>query len=199
MGKDELSKRGTWQDVGGAKATRAEHSFYRVFQKLFQETSFTIISRPNELKNIYIDIPLTKETLSKIYNPPEQIEKHGIAPDYAIKNSDSGKILYVEVKRQDGWVEGKTRSAGRGNAHERCCKYFTPGLLKILRSKSGITKSALPFWVVFQGDITRDPCRVREITCWFGKFSHHYFFWRNIKDPTPLTNHFEQNLKHLLY
>ncbi len=142
--------------VSGAKATHAEHSFYRVFQRVFKKTSFTIISRPNELKNIYIDIPLTKETLSKIYNPPEQIEKHGIAPDYAIKNSDSGKILYVKVKRQDGWVEGKTRSAGRGNAHERCCKYFTPGLLKILRSKSGITKNALPFWVVFQGDITRD-------------------------------------------
>jgi len=41
--------------------------------------------------------------------------KHGIVPDYAIDNIKTKKTLYIEVKRQDGWVEGKSRSAGRGN------------------------------------------------------------------------------------
>lgn len=100
--------------------------------------------------------------------------------------------IYVEVKRQDGWVEGGKRSDGRGNAHERSSKYFTPGLLKILREKSKITEPNLPFWTVFQGDITRDPCRVREITLWFDSFKANYFFWRDTNNADTLINHFEE-------
>ena len=199
MGKDELSGRGVWQDVGGEKATKAEHSFFGAFQKALAGTPFKVISNPKEFQQIYVDVFLSDETLSEIFTPDKPIETHGIMPDYKIVNSDTRKTIYVEVKRQDEWVEGKSRSAGRGNAHERSYKYFTPGLLKILRRKSRIKKPDLPFWVVFQGDITRDPCRVREITCWFDKFPNHYFFWRDTRDPQPLIDHFEQKLKHLLY
>ena len=108
------------------------------------------------------------------------------------------KTLYVEVKRQDGWVEGGKRSDGRGNAHERSCKFFTPGLLKILRKKSRIEAPHLPFWTVFQGDITRDPCRVREITCWYEGFEAHFFFWRQAPNPELLFEHFETHLAPLL-
>lgn len=45
-------------------------------------------------------------------------------------NVETGKILFGEIKRQDGWVENKLPSAGIGNAHERLCKLFSPGLLK---------------------------------------------------------------------
>ena len=145
MGTHELRKRDIWQDISGAKATAAEHSFFNVFQTVFSGTSFRIRSNPQEFKTIYVNYPLSNETMSQIYNPPAPVKKHGITPDYAIEHIDSGKILYVEVKRQDGWVEGKPRSAGRGNAHERSCKYFTPGLLKILREKGKIHESALPF------------------------------------------------------
>ena len=199
MGTNELRKRDIWQDISGAKATAAEFSFFKVFRTVFLGTNFRIRSRPKELNTIYVNYPLSNKTISKIYNPPTPIKKHGIAPDYAIEHIESGKILYVEIKRQDGWIEGKPRSAGRGNAHERFCKYFTPGLLKILRKKGKVHKSALPFWTVFQGDITRDPCRVREITCWFDKYPHHFFFWYNTQDPIPLIEHFDHNLKHLLY
>lgn len=140
MGKNELSRRNIWQDIGGGKAAQAEYSFFHVFQTVFEKTRFTITAKPKELKAIYVEVPLSGKTISEIYNPPEQIRKHGIAPDYAITNSETGKTLYVEVKRQDGWVEGKSRSAGRGNAHERCCKYFAPGLLKILRKKAASQK-----------------------------------------------------------
>ncbi|WP_418903389.1 MunI family type II restriction endonuclease [[Ruminococcus] torques] len=59
---------------------------------------------------------------------------------------------------------GKKPSAGRGNAHERMCKLFTPGLIKAYRQIGGITDpDILPFWVVLEGDITRDPKRNREI------------------------------------
>lgn len=136
--------------------------------------------------------------MSEIYTPGIEIKKHGISPDYVIVNNKTKKRLYVEVKRQDGWVEGKKRSAGRGNAHERSCKYFTPGLLKILREKGKIGDDVLPFWIVFQGDITRDPCRVREITCWFDEHSAHFFMWRNSADSASLIKHFNKKLKHLL-
>ena len=198
MGTNELRKRDVWQDIGGARATAAARSFFSVFQNSFQGTNFRIRANPQEFRTVYVHYPLSDETLSEIYTPSAPIKRHGIAPDYAIEHIESGKALYVEVKRQDGWVEGKPRSAGRGNAHERCCRYFTPGLLKILREKGKIHESALPFWAVFQGDITRDPCRVREITCWFDIYANHCFFWRDIKDPTQLIEHFDQNLKHLL-
>lgn len=199
MGKDGLSKRDNWQTASGKKAKRAELSFLETFVQHLDKTDFIIRSRPPELSRIYVNIPLSKQVLTEIYTPPKKVKRHGINPDYAIENTKTGKTLYIEVKRQDGWVEGKKRSDGRGNAHERLCKYFTTGLLKILHEKSGINNKHLPFWVIFQGDITRDPCRVREITSWFDVHSDHMFFWRDTNNPTPLLSHFDLRLKHLLY
>ncbi len=199
MGKDELKKRNMWQDASGHKATTAEKLFYASFNEHFENTNFKIRSNPNEFNSIYVDFPLEEKVLNEIYQPNEPIKKHGIIPDFAIENTVSKKTLYVEIKRQDGWVENKSRSAGRGNAHERLCKYFTPGLLKIIRKSSNIHEKHLPFWTVFVGDITRDPCRVREITCWFDIYSDHFFFWRDVKNVQNLVNHFDDNLKPLLY
>ena len=199
MGSKELRVRETWQDYSGANAGVAEKSFYEVFKELFKGTNFRIRPKPQEFKNIYLNVNLDKDVLKQIYNvPKEKIKKHGIVPDYAIDNIDTKKVIYVEVKRQDGWVEGKPRKAGRGNAHERSNKFFTPGLLDELRKKGNLGEKVLPFWVVFQGDITRDPCRVREITLWYNKHSAHFFMWRNQKDITPLIDHFNKHIKPLL-
>jgi hypothetical protein len=77
-------------------------------------------------------------------------------------------------------------------------KFFTPGLLRILREHGRLGEDVLPFWTVFQGDITRDPCRVREVALWFDKYAAHFFMWRNQKDPMPLLKHFDAYLKRLL-
>ncbi|MCZ0932550.1 MAG: MunI family type II restriction endonuclease, partial [Oligoflexia bacterium] len=156
MGKKELRKREKWQDSSGEKAGVAEKTFYEVFLKAFKGSNLRIRSKPKEFKNIYSNIKLSKKVLSDIYNPDREWI-HGVHPDFAIDNIKTKKTLYVEVKRQDGWIEGKHPSAGRGNAHERSCKFFTPGLLKILRKQSKLGNNVLPFWVVFQGDIARDP------------------------------------------
>ncbi len=199
MGTKELRKRDKWQDYSGINAGVAEKSFYEVFKELFKGTNFRIRPKPQEFKNIYLHVKLDKDVLKQIYNvPKEKIKKHGIAPDYAIDNLDTKKTIYIEVKRQDGWVEGKERKVGRGNAHERSNKFFTPGLLNELRKKGKLGEKVLPFWVVFQGDITRDPCRVREITLWYDKYSSHFFMWRNQKDITPLIDHFNKHIKPLL-
>lgn len=198
MGSLENKLRKKWQDYGGIKAAVAEQSFIEIFSVLFQDTEYKIVSQPTEFKDLYVNVNLTKEESAAIYTPKEPITKHGIKPDAAISNTKTGKTIYVEIKRQDGWVEGKKRSAGRGNAHERLCKYFTPGLLSKLRDSGKITEPNLPFWIIFQGDITRDPCRVREITYWFKEFKAHYFFWRNTKDAKALIEHFKTYIIPLL-
>lgn len=199
MGSSELRGRAPWQDYSGANAATAEKDFFQVFQKYFENTSFRIRSKPNEFNNIYKTVGLSAQVISEIYNPPAgKIKRHGISPDYAIDNTESGKTIYVEVKRQDGWVEGGKRSDGRGNAHERSCKYFTPGLIKLMRQKGITQPDSLPFWTVFQGDIARDPCRVREVTLWYDNFDAHFFFWRDSSTPKPLLEHFQNKLSHLL-
>jgi hypothetical protein len=127
MGKKALSAREAWQPYGGEKAGKAERNFHEVFTEHFKGTDFEVKPHPREFKNIYSAISLPKNVIDRIYNPNETWS-HGVIPDFSIHNRKSGKTIYVEVKRQDGWVEGKERKAGRGNAHERSCKLFTPGL-----------------------------------------------------------------------
>ncbi|MBO5677642.1 MAG: MunI family type II restriction endonuclease [Bacteroidaceae bacterium] len=198
MGSIDNRFRRKWQDYSGSQATVAEHSFIEVFTELFKDTEYEVVSQPTDFKKLYVDVELTEEELEAIYTPQEPITTHGIQPDGAIRNIRTGKTIYVEIKRQDGWVEGKPRSAGRGNAHERLCKYFTPGLLSKLRTSGNIAESDLPFWIVFQGDITRDPCRVREITYWFKDFKANYFFWRPPQNAEDLIDHFETHIAPLL-
>jgi len=144
MASKDLRRRAIWQDYSGANAGVAERSFFDVFSGAFKDTELSIRPSPSEFSTIYVDVKLHDSILSEIYCPTVGITKHGVRPDYAIENKRLGKTLYIEVKRQDGWVEEKPRSAGRGNAHERSCKYFTPGLLKILRSRGCLGDKALP-------------------------------------------------------
>lgn len=197
MGTNDLRKRNNWQNISGGKAGVAEKNFYDIFVKEFEGTDFRIRSKPREFKDIYSKTILSKEMLAGIYNPDETWT-HGIIPDYAIDNVKTKKTLYVEVKRQDGWVEDKPRKAGRGNAHERSNKLFTPGLLKVMREHGKLGKDILPFWVVFQGDIARDPKRVREIHYWYGDEADHFFLWSNSTDGKALINHFNKKLKSFL-
>ena len=68
---------------------------------------------------------------------------------------------------------------------------ISPGLLRLLRQHSNIASKMLPFWVVFCGDITRDPCRVREITYWFQEYTDNFFFWRG-SEVEAICTHFSE-------
>ena len=61
-----------------------------------------------------------------------------------------------------------------------------------------INDDKFPFWIIFEGDITRDPCRVREITYWFDQFVENYFFWRDTTNPDPLIEHFVKYIAPML-
>lgn len=201
MGKKELSNRLNWENYSGKKASVAEQNLYDVFHQAFEKTIYKLHTKPKHLRKLYASVQLDETVLKEIYNPDLDYEKKlwGITPDFAIENTKTGKILFGEIKRQDGWVEGLAPSAGRGNAHERLCKLFTPGLLKIYRKISGIhTEEILPFWVVFEGNITRDPKRVREITFWFDQYDKNFFMWRPNMSGDALLKHFEMYLKKYL-
>jgi hypothetical protein len=197
-----LANRGRckWQTYGGKAAAGAEYDIKEVFDKAFNDTEFEYHAHPTNFSNIYTTVSLDPQEIKEIYTPSKNITKHGINPDGLIINKNTGKKIYVEIKRQDGWVEGKERTAGRGNAHERLCKYFTPGLLSLLRADTTITDdNSLPFWIIFVGDITRDPCRVREIRYWFTeKYSAHVFFWRDTTNPDPILTHFDTHIDPIL-
>ena len=109
-------------------------------------------------------------------------------------------VIYIELKKQSGWVEDKSSAVGCGNAHERGCKLFAPGLIKLLRQKTFLDDpNFLPFVIIYTGDISRDPKRVREITFWFDEFKDNYWFWINQNDPGALKKYlFEKVLPKLI-
>lgn len=205
MGTNELRKRLNWQTTSGSRALKTEEIFYTSLQSslnLLYPNKFTIEQHPKYFQDIYSTYCLPDEVLSQIYNVNmnskkkngDPIFKWGISMDFLIRNNKNNKILFGEIKRQDGWVENTTPSAGRGNAHERSCKYFTPGLCRALRKKGGLSDDILPFWLVLVGDITRDPKRNREIAFWFQEYTKNYFMWRNPTNPNDLLDFFENNL-----
>lgn len=198
MGSNANRLRRKWQDYSGKNAGKAEKIFHETFLFLFENTEYLITKNPKDFKTIYINQPISERDNAEIYKPDVEITKHGVSPDFSITNTETNKTIYIEIKRQDGWVENKPPKAGRGNAHERSCKYFTPGLLKILRTKGNLGEDVLPFWTVFQGDITRDPKRVREITCWYDGLDAHFFFWRDASNSESLVNHFIERIKPIL-
>lgn len=201
MGRKALSGRTNWETVSEKKALGAEQNLYEIFNEVFKDSKYVLHKKPKHLKRLYASVVLDNEVLNEIFNPKIDLENTfwGVEPDFAIENTETGKILFGEIKRQDGWVEGKKPSAGRGNAHERLCKLFTPGLLKAYRKIGGIeNETILPFWVVFEGDITRDPKRVREITFWFDKYYMNFFMWRPETSGNKLVEHFNKYLKDYL-
>lgn len=144
MATQELRKRANWQTISGRKALKIEELFQKSLQNALDAVfpnQFYVDRHPKEFGDIYSTYPLPKATLDKIYNIDIKEKKQngkpkyqwGISMDFAIRNLSNGKILFGEIKRQDGWIETTNMQTGRGNAHERSCKYFTPGLMKIIR------------------------------------------------------------------
>lgn len=205
MATQELRKRANWQTISGAKALKTEALFQASLQSALDAVypgQFEVDRHPKEFGDIYSEFDLPGEVLEKIYNIDVSEKRKngkpryrwGINMDFAIRNKSNGKILFGEIKRQDGWIETTSMQAGRGNAHERSCKYFTPGLMRTLRKAGGLSEDILPFWLVIVGDITRDPRRNREIAYWFQEYTKNYYFWRDTNDAGDMLDFFENNL-----
>ncbi len=205
MATQELRKRANWQTISGDKALKTEELFQISLQNALNSVypgQFLVERHPREFGDIYSTYSLPEEVTEKIFNvnihekKPNGKPKYewGISMDFAVRNLVNNKILFGEIKRQDGWVENTNMQAGRGNAHERSCKYFTPGLMRLLRKAGGLSEEILPFWLVIVGDITRDPRRNREIAFWFQEYTKNYYMWRDTSDVGDMLDFFENNL-----
>lgn len=205
MASSELRSRANWQTISGARALATEEKFQISLQSALDSVypeRFLVDRHPSEFGDIYSTYPLPEEVLKKIYNIDLSETRAngnpkyswGINMDFAIRNLANGKILFGEIKRQDGWIETTNMAAGRGNAHERSCKYFTPGLMKVIREHSKLSEEILPFWLVIVGDITRDPRRNREIAFWFQNYTKNFYMWRDSEDIGDMLDFFENNL-----
>ena len=67
---------------------------------------------PKDFDDIYSKYPLPQDVLNEIYNiDVNEVNFHGqpkykwgIRMDFAIRNLKNDKILFGEIKRQDGWI-----------------------------------------------------------------------------------------------
>ena len=114
MGSDANRLRKKWQDYSGRNGTGAEKKFFEVFNEIFKDTEYRIRAHPDEFKNFYVGYELSADILAEIYNPSVPIDRHGFSPDFAIDNMETKKTIYIESKRQDGWIENGSRTDGRG-------------------------------------------------------------------------------------
>jgi hypothetical protein len=101
-----LRNRDNWQTQSGAKAEKAENNFLTAFSSEFTlphnaDSGFVVEAKPKEFRNIYESVQLSQEVLAGIYDPrkddPNKKWIHGIIPDYALRNTNTGKTWYCLI------------------------------------------------------------------------------------------------------
>ena len=174
MGREHLEKRAPWQDEASIRGRTAEDFFKHFMEAYFTETDFEMQWKPKDL--------------SGIYGTHESGRPHGIQPECVVRNSKTNKAIYVEIKRQ----------RAEGNAHERACKYFAPGIISSAQEIAKQPSKTIPFWWVFTNGIAVDFGYRQEILHWFRGVESHVLLWQDITDYEPLIGHFENHIRPLL-
>lgn len=164
-----LSERAIWQDRANADGARLEQVVHDVLVAYLREASpYSIDVKPRDLAKLYRS-------------------QWGAVPDLAVRNTDRDTTVWLEIKRQQ---------AG-GNAHERACKYFAPGLVRRAEKLANVER---PFYFIFSGGIMDTPGKSdkyhAEIETWFDApgWEDHVLKWVN-RDPVALCEWFEQSIR----
>lgn len=175
MGRIELSDRDKWQDDAAVGGQRAETAFAVAIQRAIEgSVDLVADSKPSDLAGMY--------------GWRSSGRKHGIKPDYAIRRRSTGRTMYVEIKRQQA----------KGNAHERACKYWAPGILASMRAEGRQPPDVIPCWWVFTNGIANDGDYRQAIRHWFRGYEGHVLLWENISDHDTLIRHFDRHIRPLL-
>ena len=171
-----LSGRANWQSGANVEAIAAEGKIADVFTILFREPEFgdyEVAVKPRDLKQIYPD-------------------GRGIVPDFALCNKKTGRQIFVECKRQNA----------RGNAHERACKYFAPGITERACKIANLDEKDFPFFLIFMNGIAQSDRYIGEITTWFDApktqptLKRHLLIWQG--DRYELVDFFDKRIRPLL-
>lgn len=164
-----LSERAVWQDRANAAGSRLERVVRDVLAEyLASEPRYSIDVKPADLKRLYQG-------------------RWGAVPDLAMRNNARGTTVWVEIKQQ----------GAAGNAHERACKYFAPGLVRRAENLANVER---PFYFIFAGGIVDTPGKSdkyhAEIETWFDApgWEDHVLKWVD-HDPIALCEWFERSLR----
>ena len=160
-----LSARKKWQDKANLGGLSREETAKKILETLLRDDpTYTLFERPQQLSKIYA-------------------AKWGIVPDFAIQNNRTLKIAFFETKRQ----------GPQGNAHERACKYFAPGLQAAMSAIGGFPR---PVFTIYMNGLTNDPKKVAEIAAWYEHpdWSDRYLLWPN-RDIETIIGYWETTVK----
>lgn len=174
MGREHLEGRDVWQDEASSRGEKAEEVFDRAIRQHLTRDRWVLQTKPTDLRGIY--------------GLHESGRPHGIQPDYMIRHPETGRAIYVEIKRQ----------RAKGNAHERACKYFAPGIIQSAREIARIPDDRMPFWWIFTDGIAEDARYVREIEHWFAGIREHLLLWKSFPDGFEVIRHFDEHIRPML-
>lgn len=163
-----LSERAVWQDRANSAGSDLERVVHDVLAEYLQgDDSYSLEVKPKHLRGAYR-------------------ERWGPVPDLAIGNRVTGKRIWIEIKQQNA----------AGNAHERACKFLSPGLVRYGADLAGVPR---PFFFIFAGGIVDTPEKSdkyhAEIDRWFDAdgWHDHVLKWRN-HDPVSLCQWFTESI-----
>jgi len=172
--REFLSLRDNWQAEANQRGRTSESKFDDVMSQIFAAEGF----------GHYI-LHRRVQHLRRLYGPHN---RWGVVPDSAIENTRTNRTVFVEVKRQHA----------RGNAHERACKFFAPGLVNKAREIGNVRSQHYPFFWIFTNGMVEDEKYRSEIMFWFNspESKNHCLLWD--KTPVQLLDFFQNNMRQIL-
>ncbi len=168
----------TWQLPANQGGKMRENEVFGILKAHFSDhPNYEVVAHPSFFDQLYLEVDYASNP-SAYQKPAEKIkgatwydaqkrefreytdklrEKRsecGPEPDLMIRNKQTGKMHFVEVKNQ----------GGKGNAHERCAKYAT-GILAHMKRKMNVTHHPVSY--IFGGTmLTKRKYNLELKTCY---------------------------------
>lgn len=200
-----LSTRANWEAAAGAAGKAVEDDVQRILETWFEATwpgEFIVQKHPSDLRQIYYEYDYSQNP--ELYRKPAApgaddvwwdeaarefrtlkgkkevaAQCGGCIPDIKIRCKASGKSYFVECKRQND----------AGNAHERCAKYATQSVIRLIQARAGATGTVAqhhPIGYLFTGALTEKRKYQVELRATFGFAADHLFFWKTERPAAAL-------------
>ena len=194
-----LSIRSNWQLLANQSGSKHEVTLFEALKSVLPIDQYEVTRRPDWFGQPYLEyfhsiFPMTKpenpqdgdtwydentKQFMKMTVKPTTSAQGGVLtvtsvspvretfiPDIGIRHLGTDRRYVIECKYQKA----------EGNAHERFCKYLTPGVITKVKEK--LDASYHPIGYAFDGGIACDPGYRREIMFFAGPtLFPHLFFW----------------------